>query len=347
MYKNWRSDNESSQAEREAMKEVEQILKRYDEETKKIVNDYETIVSILQYEIIFELRDIIVELKYKKIETLTVKRHSTQGRILCGTENTDGTKSGVLSSTLKTSSLLAPAPVKITQLTTKTCCITTKVSVCTEIFNSAKSLNEVSRLGGQPLKYAVSGGSLALANQANQMIKTPNVIQSLSHVAESTSSLGAISKFASYKNGQKLVETNVKVYRASKATKSVTKHVLNSNKVVRVTANAQKTKSVKDVTKTVTENAKYSKVGLAIGVISIPIDIYYLKCAQDDLKNTPEAVKRTRQIADDLEKEDFTATIEAFEEMHIEVCKVYEREKTEKLNEFLNICHRELGLNFN
>lgn len=139
------------------------------------------------------------------------------------------------------------------------------------------------------------------------------------------------------------------VKQVSTTVKTVAQVATDSDKAIRTTRITTKVAKISKVSETATKAASISKIGLAINAVVIPLDIYNLVRASENLGKSFEDVKRIRGMADSLEKEmnEITKVIEvqyeSISQLHVQLCKVYKDHRIEVIYEYLLQLQTKLG----
>ncbi|XP_053400005.1 uncharacterized protein LOC123557672 [Mercenaria mercenaria] len=144
------------------------------------------------------------------------------------------------------------------------------------------------------------------------------------------------------------IKTVRNVKEASSTVKTVTQVATDSNKAIRTTRVTTNAARVTKVSEKATKAASISKVGLVINAVVIPIDLYNLSVASENLHRSYDDVKDNENLADDLEAEleniiiKMEGTCECLHELHLQLCKVYEDHRIEKIYEYLQLMYQKL-----
>lgn len=186
-----------------------------------------------------------------------------------------------------------------------------------------------------------------VAKTADGMVKSAGVVSSATRAArvvKNTAQAGyAVS--CARKGVEMTVKTVNNVRQASNTVRSVTQLADNSGKIIRTT---RITTNTARFSQTATTAASVSKVGFAINVAVIPLDIYNLVVASDNLHRTHEDVRRIEDLAESLEGDmkkimkELKVRYEYMEKLHIQLRKIYLDHEKEVIYEYLQLVKRNM-----
>lgn len=228
-----------------------------------------------------------------------------------------------------------------------------------QIASAAKTVTKAAKTG-KAITTATKGADTTIKTVKN-IKKASDTMKTITKVAKNASGQVAsatktITKAAktggtittATKGADTTIKTVKNIKQASNTVKTVTKVAKDVDKVVHTSRLTTSATKVTKVTQTATKAASISKLGLIINAVVIPLDLYNLVVAAENLGKSHEDVKFIRDEADRLEHQienienEIKVHVETYMQLHVQLCEIYENYHYENIYEYLEVMHESL-----
>ncbi|XP_060598411.1 uncharacterized protein LOC132752142 isoform X2 [Ruditapes philippinarum] len=228
-----------------------------------------------------------------------------------------------------------------------------------QIASAAQTVTKAAKTG-RAISTATKGADTTIKTVKN-IKKASDTMKTITKVAKNASGQVAsatktITKAAktggtittATKGADATIKTVKNIKQASNTVKTVTKVAKDVDKVVHTSRLTTSATKVTKVTQTATKAASISKLGLIINAVVIPLDLYNLVVAAENLGKSHEDVKFIRDEADRLEHQienienEIKVHVETYMQLHVQLCEIYENYHYENIYEYLEVMHESL-----
>ncbi|XP_053400004.1 uncharacterized protein LOC123557671 [Mercenaria mercenaria] len=381
------ANNENDRIKREVENDVERAVEQ-DRRATVNLNELFAKFTYLERQLdIMMVDDILISIQETSITTLDINVREIEGnRLSSQLQQRSAPLSipglGISTQVANLNAALTSAEevVKITRITKE---VFRGTKTIRQVVSTAKSVNQISKAANS---LSTARQAAALSIQASQTMArstsafasvakgTDGVVKTVGAVSSATKSARiaaevvtasgqaasaaktvtkAVKAGTAISTATKGADTTIKtvknIKQASNTVKTVTQVATDTEKAVRTTRVTTNAARVTRVTETATKAASISKVGLAINAVVIPLDIYNLVVASDNLNKSHEDVQRIEDQANILEQEmksileDVNVQIECFSELHLQLCKVYKNHRIAVIYDYLEMMHEKLS----